>query len=100
MRLPSGGYDLVISYTGYERKTIRIGNAITPRDTMIIELVPQNKAMEEVAIVATNEVENGWERFGKFFTEQFIGTTPNATDCIIQNPEVLRFFYTQSSDVP
>src|SRR5688500_15734915 len=95
MRLPSGGYDLVISYTGYERKTIRIGNAITPRDTMIIELVPQNKAMEEVAIVATNEVENGWERFGKFFLEQFIGTTPNAAECVIKNPEVLRFFYTK-----
>ena len=95
MRLPSGGYDLVISYTGYERKTIRIGNNITPKDTMILELVPQNKSMEEVAIVTTSEVANGWERFGKFFTDHFIGTTPNAADCVIQNPEVLRFFYTK-----
>ncbi|HUR12578.1 MAG TPA: carboxypeptidase-like regulatory domain-containing protein [Flavitalea sp.] len=95
MRLPAGGYDLVVSYTGYEKRVMRISNNLTNKDTLLIELVAQSKAMEEVAIVATNEVADGWLKYGKFFTDQFIGTTPNAAECFIQNPEALRFFYTK-----
>lgn len=95
MRLPAGGYDLVVSYTGYEKQVIRISNNSATKDTMVIELVTQNKALEEVAIVVSNEVPDGWLKYGKFFTEQFIGTTPNAELCIIQNPEALRFFFSK-----
>jgi hypothetical protein len=51
--------------------------------------------MTEVAVVASNEVPDGWNKYGKFFSENFIGTTPNAALCIIENPEALRFFYTK-----
>ena len=33
MRLPNGGYDLIISYTGYETRSIRISNR--PRATQL-----------------------------------------------------------------
>ena len=97
IRLPNGGYDLVISYTGYDKKILRISHTQDLSDTVIIELIQQDKAMTEVAVVASNEVADGWQRFGKFFADNFIGTTPNAAQTIIQNPEILKFYYTKNN---
>lgn len=97
IRLPNGGYDLVISYTGYEKKVLRISHTQDLTDTVIVELIPQDKSMAEVAVVASNEVADGWQRFGKFFSDNFIGTTPNAEQTVIQNPEVLKFYYTKNN---
>src|SRR3954466_15896479 len=36
LRLPAGGYDLIVSYTGYEKKSIRISNTHPENDTMTI----------------------------------------------------------------
>lgn len=96
IRLPNGGYDLVISYTGYDKKILRISHTQNLTDTIFIELIQQDKVMTEVAVVASNEVTDGWLKFGKFFSDNFIGTTPNAAETIIQNPEALRFFYTRN----
>src|SRR6478609_7145573 len=96
MRLPNGGYDLIISYTGYETRSIRISNTQATGDSITIALPQATKSLEEVAVVATNEVEDGWNQFGKFFIDNFIGTTPNASQCSIQNPQALRFFYTKN----
>lgn len=97
IRLPNGGYDLVVSYTGYEKKVLRISHTQDLSDTMVVELVQQDRAMTEVAVVASNEVADGWQRFGKFFSDHFIGTTPNSASTIIQNPEVLKFYYTKNN---
>jgi hypothetical protein len=97
IRLPNGGYDLVISYTGYDKKILRISHTQVLTDTITVELIQQDKAMTEVAVVASNEVPDGWVKFGKFFTDNFIGTTPNSAQTIIQNPEVLKFFYTKNN---
>lgn len=93
LRLPQGGYDLVISYTGYDKVTYRIGNNIPLPDTLVIFLKATDKSLEEVSFVASNEVEDGWNKYGDFFTKHFIGTTPNADSCRILNPQALRFFY-------
>jgi hypothetical protein len=95
MRLPNGGYDLVITYTGYTKSILRISSNQTMTDTLLIELVKEDKALTEVAVVASNEVPDGLAKYGSFFTDQFIGTTPNASQCVIRNPEALRFFYTK-----
>lgn len=95
LRLPNGGYDLVITYTGYNKQVLRISGNQTIADTLLIELVQEDRALTEVAVVASNEVPDGLAKYGSFFTDQFIGTTPNASQCVIQNPEALRFFYTK-----
>lgn len=96
MRLPNGGYDLIFSYTGYETKSLRISNTQPQGDSITILMSPAGKSLEEVAVVASNEVEDGWNQFGKFFFDNFIGTTPNAAHCTILNPQTLRFFYTKN----
>jgi hypothetical protein len=95
MRLPNGGYDLVITYTGYEKKILRLSNNNSFTDTLNIILAKEDKTMTEVAVVATNEVADGWAKYGQFFTENFIGTTPNAEHCTLENPEALHFFYSK-----
>src|SRR6476469_4510576 len=62
MRLPNGGYDLIVSYTGYETRSIRISNTQAQGDSIIISLPQVSKTLEEVAVVATNEVEDGWNQ--------------------------------------
>ena len=93
MRLPNGGYDLVVTYTGYEKKILRLSNNISYADTLTVVLIKEDKTMTEVAVVATNEVADGWAKYGQFFKDYFIGTTPNASLCRLENPEALHFFF-------
>nr|MBP7316470.1 hypothetical protein [Chitinophagaceae bacterium] len=46
----------------------------------------------------TFEVKDGWEKYGDFFTKNFIGATPNSGKCILLNPEVLKFYFYKKSN--
>jgi hypothetical protein len=54
--------------------------------------------MSEVVIKTSNEVTNGWEKYGDFFIKNFIGSTPNAAQTVLLNPEVLKFYYYKRSN--
>jgi hypothetical protein len=92
--LKSGGYDLIFSFTGYQTQTIRVND----NATMQILMVKEDKSMGEVIIKNSNEVADGWAKYGDFFTQNFIGSTPNAAKCKLLNPEVLKFFYYKRSN--
>lgn len=93
LRLANGGYDLVVSYTGYETKLIRISKTNKNNDSMNIELKAEDKSMGEVVVAGSAEVADGWDKYGKFFLDNFIGTTPNAAECIIENKDVVHFYF-------
>ena len=94
LKLPNGGYELVVTYTGYETESIRISNA-TADNNLLIELKPQEKSLQEVSVVFTTEVKDGWEKYGQFFTENFIGTSEFSKQTHIKNPEVLKFYFSK-----
>lgn len=96
LQLKSGGYELIISYTGYQTKQVRITN--TDSRMPDIEMVKEEKSLGEVIIKSSNEVKDGWEKYGVFFLEHFIGTTPNAAKTTLQNPEVLHFYLLKKSN--
>jgi hypothetical protein len=96
LSLKSGGYELIISFTGYQTKEVRISN--NDNNPLQIELIKEEKTMGEVVIRTSNEVMDGWDKYGKFFLENFIGATPNAALCSLQNREVLHFYYYKKSD--
>jgi CarboxypepD_reg-like domain len=96
LSLKSGGYELVISYTGYQTKQVRINSSETNK--LEIEMIKEDKSMGEVIIKSSNEVKDGWEKYGAFFIDNFIGTTPNAAKCVLQNPEVLKFYFLKKSN--
>ena len=93
LRLNNGGYDLVVSYTSYETKSMRISNGNKENDSLIIELKQQDKSMDEVVVAGSAEVADGWDKYGNFFMANFIGTTPNAADCNIENKDVVKFYF-------
>ena len=92
LSLKEGGYDLIITYTGYRPQLLRISPNINTTD-LLIELVKEEINIEEVVIRSSNEVKDGWEKYGQFFLENFIGSTAFSVYCALQNPEVLRFYY-------
>lgn len=96
LQLKSGGYELIISYTGYQTRQVNISSA----DTRIadIEMAKEEKSLGEVIIKSSNEVKDGWTKYGSFFTEHFIGTTPNAGKTSLLNPEVLKFYLLKKSN--
>ena len=96
LTMRSGGYDMVVTYTGYQTKMIRITHE--ENSSFEIAMIKEEKNMEEVVIRSSNEVTDGWEKYGSFFKEHFIGSTPFATQCILENPENLKFYFYKRSN--
>ena len=94
LSLKPGGYDLIFSYTGYLTQTIKV----TENTKLDIQLVKEEKSMGEVVLRNTYEVADGWTKYGDFFFQNFIGSTPNAEKCTLLNPEVLKFYYYKRSN--
>lgn len=97
LSLPQGGYELVITFTGYKTESRRI-TTTDADETINVSLKEKEKELEEVSIVSTNEVKDGLEKFGQFFNEEFIGKTNNSKVCNIQNSEVLHFFFSKKKN--
>ncbi len=93
LRLNNGGYDLVVSYTGYETQVIRVSNSTKDKDSLVIQMKEAEKSMAEVAVTGSAMVADGWNKYGQFFLDNFIGTTGNAADCSIQNKEAISFYF-------
>jgi len=95
LKLPNGGYELVITFTGYQTESVRISSAGSDDKNLQIEMMPKEKSLEEVSIVVSNEAKDGWQKYGLLFTENFIGKTKFSKQCTIKNPEVLKFFFSK-----
>lgn len=95
--LPNGGYDLVVSYTGFKNEVQRITGADATQK-LSFKLKEKEKELETVSIVSSNEVKDGLAKYGDFFKAAFIGKTNNSKLCNIQNPEVLHFFFSKKKN--
>ncbi len=96
LELKSGGYELVVSFTGYQTRQLRI--SASEGHLADIEMAKEEKSLGEVVIKSSNEVKDGWVKYGSFFTDHFIGTTPNAAKTRLLNPEVLHFYFLKKSN--
>lgn len=95
--LPNGGYDVIVTFTGHQSESVRVtssGNS----SPLFFSLKPKEKELDDVVVVASNEVKDGWEKYGGFFFREFIGQTQNSRECEIKNPEVLKFYYSKKRD--
>lgn len=87
-------FELVISYTGFSTVSVKI-TAENINTFHTIKLFPKKTDLNEVVILPADK--NGWQKWGKLFIENFIGTSGFAEQCKIENPGVLRFFYDNSN---
>ena len=93
LRLANGGYDLIVSYTGFGTESIRIGKDHKETDTLTVTLKAQDKSLEQAVVTGSAEVVDGWDKYGQFFLDNFIGTTPNAAQCTLENKDALKFYF-------
>lgn len=96
LQLKSGGYELIFSFTGYQNKEIRITD--NKSQQLELEMIKEDKTLGEVVIQSSNEVADGWEKYGDFFLSHFIGATPFAEKCTLQNRDAVKFYYYRRSD--
>ena len=95
-RFPQGRFDVVISCIGYETYVTTIQYAQLPAFIEVV-LKPKVNILQEVVVEPYEK--NGWERYGKFFIENFIVTSALAADCKLKNPETIRFRYNKKENI-
>ncbi|MBK6991601.1 MAG: carboxypeptidase-like regulatory domain-containing protein [Chitinophagaceae bacterium] len=93
--IPPGKYDLVISCIGYETNVMAFSVAQLPL-RLKVELTLKAKELENVIVEPS--IEEGWDKWGKMFMENFIGSTQNALQCNIKNTNKIRFRYYKKSN--
>ncbi|MBK5273399.1 MAG: carboxypeptidase-like regulatory domain-containing protein [Bacteroidia bacterium] len=93
--IPAGRYELIISSIGYETYAYPFSEAQLP---LQIKAELQLKVKELQNVVAESSVEEGWDKWGKLFTDNFIGSTPNAAQCKIKNENKIHFRFFKKSN--
>ena len=83
-----------------KQKLFASANTSSQNDSLVFELSPKEKSLEEVSVAISNEVKDGWQKYGEFFTQNFIGQTKFAKQCVIKNPEVLHFYFNKKEKPP
>lgn len=89
--LPPGNHEIAASMLGYEAETQRLRLSPTVASTLDFWLKPTVMALDEVVVAATRPED--WQRHLETFEQFFLGTTDNAAQCRLLNPEVLDFDY-------
>jgi len=92
--IAAGGYQLIISAVGYATFQTVINTSQLPSN-LIVTL--HSRASELAAVTVKPDFQNGWNKWGGVFWDDFIGTTDNASSCTIENKDVLRFHYDRKS---
>jgi len=88
------GNGLVFRYTADPTQTI----PVTENNKLEVLIVKEDKSLGAVVLKNTYEEADGWDKYGDFFSKNFIGSTPNAAQCVLTNPEVLKFYYYKRSN--
>jgi hypothetical protein len=86
--IPNGKYELIVSSIGYDTYNETINTDKAP-DFVTIRLKVKTQVME--AVVVEPYEKDGWNKWGKFFLENFIGTSANARNCKIKNIGAIHF---------
>lgn len=92
---PAGRYDLVISCIGYTTQVITIVSSQLP-PSLTVTLQPKVEELQEVVVEPYEK--NGWEKWGSFFMENFIGTHAFAMDCKLKNRDAVKFRFSKKKN--
>ncbi len=95
LSIPAGKYELIVSSVGYLTSNQTI-SATDVQDFLTIRLTL--KAPELEAVVIEPYLKDGWQQWGQFFLENFIGTSALVADCKILNKDVIRFRHSKKNN--
>lgn len=93
--LKPGKYELVVTSLNYEDYIEPVQtNQIT--DLLIVHLKPSVNILKEVVVESYDQ--DGWEKWGNIFTAYLIGSASLSKNCILKNPEVVKFKYSKNAN--
>ncbi|HUC83197.1 MAG TPA: carboxypeptidase-like regulatory domain-containing protein [Flavisolibacter sp.] len=95
LSLPSGKFDLIVSSIGFITHSQSI-TATETEENITIRL--KEKAPELEAVIIDPYEKDGWKKWGKWFMDNFLGTSEYSRDCRLVNPEVLKFRNSKKSN--
>ncbi len=84
LNIPSGSYELVISYTGYKTIVYRLPPE-APDSPLIFKLEPEEIELDEISV--SSERDPSWFTNVKIFKKHFIGESSEARKTIIENED-------------
>ncbi len=93
--VPPGKHELVISSIGFETVVYPFSESQLPLQ-LRVELKIKVRELENVTVEPF--VEEGWDKWGRTFMENFIGYTENAARCRIKNEKAIKFRYFKKSN--
>ncbi len=87
--IPYGMFDLVVSHVGYEHRVIPV--RIVGADSLHFEFSINQALLATPPVEINAGRDDGWNLNLRRFLTIFIGETEHSDECIILNPEVLKF---------
>jgi hypothetical protein len=94
--IAAGKYDLILSSVGYSTQVYSFSSEKLP---LQLKVYLEPKATELEAVIVEPYEKDGWQKWGKFFIENFIGTTDAARLCRIRNYKTLRFRHSKKKNI-
>jgi hypothetical protein len=92
---PAGRYDLVVSCIGYSPQSISLNTSQLPA-SLSVALKPKVEELQEVVVEPYEK--NGWEKWGQFFMDNFIGTHAFAKSCSFRNSKIVKFRFSKKKN--
>lgn len=86
LSIPEGNHELVISYIGFQPFSYSISTKVL-RSFYEFRILPETVELEESEV--TEKRDKTWYDNLEVFKKYFLGSSANAANCIILNPEVL-----------
>ncbi len=93
--MPKGTYQLVFSSVEYKTFVMEVNSGHIP-PPLQIKLSPRVTELTSVTVEPFDK--RGWAKYGKFFFDNFIGSTENAGSCSLKNKGALRFYFSKRSN--
>jgi len=88
--VPPGSYELTASCIGYSMSTATVQPLAGSESHIELRLKPRNLDLAIVEVTAPRSP--AWNKSLEAFTKLLLGSTPEASECQILNPEVLHFY--------
>jgi hypothetical protein len=87
--VPLGSHDLVISRVGYETVTYPL--TLARQTDRVLNFRLHQRTINLPTTEITDQFDKSWKDHLEVFTKEFVGSSANAKECRILNPEILDF---------
>ncbi|WP_447642394.1 MULTISPECIES: carboxypeptidase-like regulatory domain-containing protein [Chitinophagaceae] len=91
----NSSYELVFSLVGYH--LVSLTSDKLSKNPIEVKLSPKEHALDPVAVQSYEK--DGWNKWGRLFLDDFIGTLPFSDQCVIKNKDMVKFRFSRKKNI-